>query len=220
MKRLLFVLCFGALGLGGVLGYLIFHRYTAAFPALPPGNYVGMCVFDKGQSSFPWFVSVSARDANLSVFVGDPRLPAERVAVVDPSGTTRLPLVIGESAARLRFTGELVQPREYAGEFLNPVSHERGKWSLRAVSSEPIAAGLQDDLGRWYSLWQELEGIEQEIQDAQQKADDQRASIDNLHRYVSDGEALRKTADVRLGRMDSELDAAQGELNSRQQQLD
>lgn len=204
----------------GAGGYLFFERYTAAFPALQPGLYVGMCEIDGSRRSFPWFVSLAAREQSVSVFVGDARIPAERVAIVDPSGSARLPLVVGGSAARLRATGEMVQPGEYSGELLQPVSNERGRWNLRSVSSESIADSLRDDLSRWFSLWQELEAIEREIQDAQQKVDDQRTSIDNLHRYVSDGETLRKTADVRLGRMDSELDGARDELSARQQQLD
>ena len=54
----------------------------------------------------------------------------------------------------------------------------------------------------------------------QRGVDDHAASVENLHRIVSDEDTLRKTADVRLGRADSQLDAAVEELRARQQQLD
>lgn len=211
------VVCGVALGIGG---YFFFQRYTAAFPVLAPGSYVGLCAVENGGRSFPWFVSQKDKEATLSIFIGDARIPAARVVMVDPTGKTRLPLVVGDGAARLRFTGSMMTPGEYEGEFLNPVSNERGKWHLRSVPYQPMATGLEDDLVRWFSLWQELEHIEMKIQEMQHNSDQQRDRIDNLHRYVSDGETLRKTADVRLGRTDSALESARSELATRQQQLD
>ena len=73
---------------------------------------------------------------------------------------------------------------------------------------------------RWFSLWQEVERLEDQILTSQRNTDQQRATIDNLHRYVDDEDALRKTADVRLGRTDSALSSARDELALRQSQLD
>jgi hypothetical protein len=73
---------------------------------------------------------------------------------------------------------------------------------------------------RWFSLWQEVERLEQQILASQRSADEQRAKIENLHGYVADEDVLRKTADVRFGRTDSALSAARDELALRQSQLD
>lgn len=203
-----------------IIAYTFFQRYTVAFPVLDSGHYVGVCTVENGGRSFPWFVSQTDKENMVSVFIGDARIPAQRVAMTDPTGRTRLPLIVGDAETRMRFTGTVIAPGEYEGDFLNPVSNERGKWNLRSVPQQPMATGLEDDLVRWFSLWQELEHIEVKIQEVQQRADEQRDRIDNLHRYVSDGETLRKTADVRLGRTDSELESAKTELTTRQQQLD
>jgi hypothetical protein len=103
---------------------------------------------------------------------------------------------------------------------VNPITHEEGKWTLTKTSVEAPPTNVEQGLIRWFALWQEIERIELEIQDYQAKADQQRVAIDNLHRHVSDEGAFRKTADVRLGRTDSELESAKAELQQRQQQLD
>jgi hypothetical protein len=109
---------------------------------------------------------------------------------------------------------------EYRGDFIDPLSNEKGTWRLLKVPSDAIAAGLEDDLTRWYALWQELESLEGEIQQAQAKADQQRSAVENLHQYVSDGDALKKTANERLGRADSQIEAMRGELVEQQRLLD
>lgn len=102
----------------------------------------------------------------------------------------------------------------------NPISGERGTWNLRRIELEEISPALQDNLSRWFALWQELEKIETEIQKSQETVDARQADVDNLRAYVTDGHVLRKTADQRLGRADSEIEAARSELSDRQQQLD
>jgi hypothetical protein len=76
------------------------------------------------------------------------------------------------------------------------------------------------ELTTWFSLFEEVEKIDEQIQASQQKADQQRTSIDNLGKYVADGDVLRKTADVRLNRTDSQVESKRNELSVRQAQLD
>ncbi len=195
-------------------------RSPGAFPNLVQGAYVGTFSIEHGGASYPWSVVKETNSEALAVFVGDIRIQAQRVDVKDPSGKTRLPLIIGSSDARLRFTGNEVSPGEYAGEFINPISNEKGSWRLRKVPSDSIAAGLEDDLTRWYALWQELDGLEGEIHEAQVKADQHRSAVDSLHQYVSDGDTLKKTASERLGRADSQIDSLRGELIEQRSLLD
>lgn len=220
MRKLLALVSL-AIGCGVVVGVVLFRRYTAAFPDLSPGVYVGMIQPQtRSATSIPWLVARFPGEQSLAVSIGDVRFPAQRVAPIDPSGKTRLPLAVGESGARMRLIGSLVDSDKYEGSYLNPITHEEGKWTLTKTSTEALPANVEQGLTRWFALWQEIERIELEIQDSQGKADQQRVSIDNLHRHVSDEGTLRKTADVRLGRTDSELEAARAELQQRQQQLD
>jgi hypothetical protein len=146
MRRLLIValvLC-GALLLGGLA---VFKRYTAVFPDLPPGVYVG--TIDKAQEGLtvPWCVVRQEGEHSLAVGIGDVRVAAQRVAPVDPSGTTRLPLTIGDSTTRLKFTGtQAEQPYTYEGRYFNPISNETGKWQLSRVSAESVPLKTDHEL--------------------------------------------------------------------------
>lgn len=218
------------LGLIGILvlvggAFAVQRWYVAAFPELSPGVYSGALIFDGARSGgakrqVPWVVVRRSGEQSLAVAVGLVTVAAQRIAPIDPINGTRQPLFIGGSEVRLRFTGRSLADARYEGEFLNPISQERGSWYLTKTEVAKLSPGIEGDLTRWFSLWQELEQIEGEIQESQRKADDQTASIENLHRVVSEGDTLRKTADVRLGRTDSEMEAAVSELHMRQEQLD
>lgn len=221
MRRFLVIVLLVALGAVAYLGREVFARYTAAFPELPPGVYVGtLRPNSKDTEAVPWLVARFSGEQSLSVSVGDVRLPSQIAAPIDPSGKTRLPLTIGEGEARVKFVGGAVSPTRYRGRYSNPRLQQEGEWVLSRVSSEETPSVVEQGLIRWFAVREEIERIEAEIQEIQSKADQQSSSIDNLHRYVADEDALRKTADDRLGRADSQLDAARAELTQRQGQLD
>lgn len=204
-----------------LIGWALFLRgASGTFPILMDGTYVGTVNVEGGSTTYPWSVVKEPNDQSLAVFVGDVRIPAQRVDPRDPSGKTRLPLIVGATETRLRFTGKELAQGEYGGEFINPISNERGTWTLRKVPSDPIATTLEDDLSRWYALWNELEGLEDDIQKAQAKADQHRSAVDSLNGYVSDGDALKKTANERLGRAGSEIESMRADLAGQQQLLD
>jgi hypothetical protein len=220
MRRVLLISCV-VVCLVVAAGVIAMRRYTAVFPDIAPGTYTGQLTAENTGRSVPWCVVRFEGEQSLAVAIGDATLPAQRVAPVDPSGSTRLPLIVGGSESRLRLTGKpSEEPGTFEGEYLNPISNKRGRWRLAKLSMQPSSAKLDHDVTTWFSIWREIERIEEEIQDAQQKADQQRASIDNLHRFVNEDGPLRKTADIRLGRADSELEAARAELQQRQSQLD
>lgn len=194
--------------------------YVAAFPDLPPGVYGGILKFDGSKKDVPWIVFRRPGEQSLAVGVGLVTISAQRVAPLDPVSGAKQPLFIGGADLRLRLTGDMVADGRYEGVLLNPISQERGSWILLKGANLGLGAEREADLTRWYSLWQELEQIEGEIQISQRRVDELGGSIENLHRVVSEGEVLRKTADVRLGRADSEMEAALEEQRVRQEQLD
>jgi hypothetical protein len=212
------IACVGCLAL--LVWTTLLRGSSGAFPNLVDGVFVGTFGVEGGSTVYPWSIVKDSNSHTLAVFVGDVRIPAQRVDARDPSGKTRLPLIVGTTEIRLRFTGREIAPGEYGGELINPISSEQGRWTLRRVPSDPITTSLEDDLTRWYALWQELDGLESEIAKAQAKADQSRSAVDNLHRYVSDEDALKKTANERLGRADSEIESARSNLAAQRQSLD
>ena len=202
-------------------GWALFLRgASGTFPVLMDGTYVGTFGVEGESTTSPWSVVKEPNGESLAVFVGDVRIPAQRVDARDPSGKTRLPLIVGTSETRLRFTGREIAQGEYGGDFINPISNKRGAWMLRKIPSDPITTTLEDDLSRWYALWNELEGLEDDIQKAQAKADQHRSAVDNLYSYVTEGDALKKTANERLGRADSQIESMRADLAEQQRLLD
>jgi hypothetical protein len=219
MKWLIGVIVVGV-GLPLVAWALFLRGESGAFPLLLDGTYVGTFGVEGGATRYPWSVVKEPNGQSLAVFVGDVRIPAQRIDARDPSGKTRLPLIVGTTETRLRFTGKELAQGEYGGDFINPISNERGTWMLRKVPSDPIATALEDDLSRWYALWHELESLEDDIQKAQAKADQHRSAVDSLNSYVLDGDTLKKTANERLGRAGSEIESMRVELAEQRQLLD
>jgi hypothetical protein len=219
MKRLALLMLLSVAVLAG--GTLAVRRwYVAAFPDLPPGVYGGTLTFSGSKREVPWLVFRRPGEQSLAVAVGLVTVSAQRVAPIDPVRGGRQPIFVGGADVRLRLTGDIATEGRYEGQFVNPISQEHGSWVLVKQDFSGTSSGTEQELTLWYSLWQELEHIEGEIQASQRTVDDQSGSIDNLHRVVSEGDVLRKTADVRLGRADSEMEAAFEELRARQGQLD
>jgi hypothetical protein len=194
--------------------------YLAVFPELAPGTYSGVLTFEGSHRRVPWLVVRRPGEQSLAVSVGLVTVSAQRVAPFNPLSGARQPLLVSGSDLQLRLVGSSTSDGGYEGDFVNPISREHGSWSLKRIDASKLSVEKDIDLTRWFSLWQELERIEGEIQDSQRKVDDQISSIENLHSVVSEGDLLRKTADSRLGRADSEIESAQRELIERQRRLD
>ena len=226
MTRFLIVITSLVVSIAG--GYLSLSRDSRVFPELPPGIYSGSIYRSgkqRGGESIPWFIAKREGEKSLSVSIGDIRISSQKIAPVDTTGRINLALFVGEYISgqqeqRMRFTGRQEGVGKYVGDFVEMASGARGTWDLAQVKADWQRVGSESELTQWAALSNELEKLEQEISEARTKVDQQRAVIEDLKRYVSDGDVLRKTADVRLGRTDSETEAAQVELRERQLQLD
>jgi hypothetical protein len=194
--------------------------YLADFPDLTPGTYSGVLTFHDSKRRVPWLVVRRPGEQSLAVAVGLVTVSAQRVAPFNPLSGARQPLLVSGSGLQLRLIGALTDQGSYAGDFLNPISREHGSWVLKKTDVSKLTADKDGDLTRWFALWQELERIEGEIQNVQRQVDVKNSAIENLDLAVAEGDVLRKTADSRLGRADSEIEAARSELVIRQQRLD
>lgn len=219
MKRAAFLFLIVVIPLGFVTIF-VSQWYRAAFPDISPGTYVGVLTFEGSTKKIPWLVVRRAEQQSLSVAVGTVTMAAQQATSIDPLSGAPQALFIGGQDVRFRFTGSLIEEGRYEGDFLNPISQEQGRWFLSKVRISELSSGTEAQLTRWFALWQELEQLEGAIQQVQRTADDHAASIESLHRVVLDDDSLRKSADVRLERTDSETEAAREELRARQQQLD
>lgn len=222
------LLILAILGASVSAGWFAFMRYTGGFPELAPGVYSGLMV-DSSSGSSPWLVVREEGQGGLTVALGDEVIQPQKFSSSElkvrskPNGGHTFnrgrPLMVGTDK-RVRFVGAGDDSNVFGGDFEIVTKGQRGTWTLVRRSETAITQTEQGDLTRWYSLWREVEGIEQEIAQARIVTDRNRDSVSNLNHYVGEGQALRATANRRLGHADSQVEAAREELSQRQEQLD
>ncbi len=157
MKRialLLVILVFAALG---ATGFWAYETYLAVFPPLPSGLYAGM-IGPAEREPVALLIDSRRGERDLWVAVGDQAMPAQRAKTADSSGSTGLPLIVTGEGTRLRLIGVERRDGELEGTFIDPIRNERGRWSLRRVSSAPMAlsAPESESLQSWALAHREM----------------------------------------------------------------
>ena len=130
MRRFLTVLFIVLLGGAIVGGVAFFRAFNQSFPALRPGVYAGSITSQRSREARPLFVESLVGISDLYVAVGDPEVPAQRVVVVAPGGGGRMPLIVVGSHSRLRLSGPEGAHDRYHGTYDDPLSSDRGEWTL------------------------------------------------------------------------------------------
>lgn len=160
---LLFIVLLGGAIAGGVA---FFRAFFQAFPALRPGIYVGTLTSDQGEGGTPLFIESVVGSSDLFVAVGDPEIPAQRVVVIDPAGGQRMPLIIVGARQRYRLSGEGKDGDHYDGVYDNPVTSERGRWSVERVEVTELPQKASSELLEWGTIARGLDDIEAKVASA------------------------------------------------------
>lgn len=225
MARPTFRVLFGAALV--MLGFLAWGVYQVLlgfgqghFPDLPAGLYAGSIDCRDTSCSFPLLIEKRDELRELAVFVGDERVPAQRAVVRDPSGGTRLPLLIAASGLRLKLVGEARGVERYEGTFVDPINATQGRWSLEKVNDERLDAAHDGALRGWYMSWLALQMNEGRILELQREYQQQTGKIEKLNGSLLDDDSLRRRADERLGSASSALESAKDEIGRVRQELE
>jgi hypothetical protein len=165
-----------------VTGGVLLSGFREAFPLMRPGLYVGTLESLSNSTAVPWAIEVSPGGSDVSVAVGDARVPALHTVVSAGTKNTRLPLIVGGSERRLRITGREAGEGKFEGEYSDEVTSDRGKWHLQVVVIKPYENGRERDLKGWAITWRALRAVEQKIEEAQGTFDGDGAKLDSLRR--------------------------------------
>jgi hypothetical protein len=221
MRRILVaLLCIGvvALVVGGVVLVRDFNR---GFPQVRPGIYAGTLISDEDGAALPWWIESSVGSPDIFVSIGAPGVPAQRGVIVEPSSRTRLPLIVSGEDRRFRITGREDGEGAYEGDYSDPITSDRGRWTLKRFDGAGLEKAERDDLVEWVTTWQALRAVEVKIEEVKKGFDSIEGRIEKLHRYAVEGDSLRKAADSRLSSTASSLDevkkknaAMRGELDA------
>jgi hypothetical protein len=208
----------GFLGWGG---YQVLRGFGQGyFPEIAPGLYAGSLECDGGTCSMPLLVEKQAQLRELAVFVGDERVPAQRAVTQDPSGRTKLPLIVAAQNLRLKLVGEARGIERYQGTFVDPINATQGTWKLEKRGDERLDPVQETAIRNWYAAWMSLQANEGKIQELQQEYQQQTRKIEKLNGSLLDDDTLRRKADQRLGSASSALESVQDELTQVRQELE
>ena len=227
MRRVLTVLFFGTLIALVVGGALFFREYNRVFPALSPGFYGGMIVAADTKRGVPWTIEVRPGGTEVYVSIGEEDLPAQRALVVEPSSGTRLPLIVSGEGRRLRITGVQQEEGRFKGEYSDPISAEKGAWTLDRVSFSELNNENRAALIAWGNAWNVGYATSSPIQELQKKMELTKAQISQVQEVSAKSEGLRAllppTDAERVAtneKAQREITSKKGELNVLIQNLD
>jgi hypothetical protein len=191
MRRVLTVLFFGTLIALVVGGALFFREYNRVFPGLSPGFYGGMIVAADKKTGVPWALEVRPGGTEVYVSIGEEDLPAQRALVVEPSSGTRLPLIVSGEGRRLRITGVQQEEGRFKGEYSDPISAEKGAWTLDRVSFSELNNENRAVLIAWGNAWNVGYATSSAIQELQKKIELTKAQISQVQEVSAKSEGLR-----------------------------
>ena len=220
MRRVLTVLFFGTLLALVVGGALFFREYNRVFPALPPGFYGGMIVAADKKSGVPWIIEVRPGGTEVYVSIGEEAIPAQRALVVEPSSGTRLPLIISGEGRRLRITGVKQEEGRFKGEYSDPISAEKGAWTLERISFTELNNESRAGLIAWGNAWNVGYATSSAIQELQKRVDLTKSQISQAQEVSAKSEGLRAILPPTDAERMATHEKAQREIASKKSELD
>lgn len=201
-------------------GIVFFREFNRVFPDVRPGVYGGVLQSADGGSSTPWLVEASVGSADLFVSVGDEQFPAQRAVVVDGASKTRLPLLISGTSRRLRLTGNEIAGQGYRGDYVDPITSEKGTWQLSRLEVAELGRDLDEELGTWAVVWQAYQVVQNKIFEADKRSEADRERLEKLRKSVGDDENLREVGASRLSSTSSSVDDVKRGLEVRRKELE
>lgn len=201
-------------------GILFFREFSRVFPDIRPGVYGGVLIPEGGGSPIPWLVEAAVGSADLLVSIADGDVQAQRAVVVDGASKTRLPLLLSGSSRRLRLTGSEVAGEGYRGDYVDPITSDRGTWQLSRLEVPDLDRGISEELGTWAVVWQAYQSVQDKTRDTEKRSEADRERIDKLSKSVGDDQALREVGASRLSSTSSSVDEVKRSLEARRKELE
>jgi hypothetical protein len=203
-----------------VLGYLLQSEWQKRFPLLPPGTYGGYV--QGANTKAPFLVQHRADTQELTVLVFLPEAVVSTV-VGTPSGSaggdTILPISIIYKGSSVTFAGAAEGTDSFSGEFSGTLFQgaKGGRWTLqKRAEPRTLEPSQHTDVALWLSLRNELEGVKRQITQAELRVPIQRAEIEKLTLFVTEGERLKSRAQEKYSLVKEELTSLQKLLTEQQ----
>lgn len=219
MRKVLVLLILVVFSAAALLGYRFWLGWGSVFPELPAGAYAGVISFPHTGRQLAFYAQREAGAREGLFVVSDPRLPAQRVALMDPSGRYRLAVVVSSSDARLRFSG-VRRGERFEGQCLDAIANQACSWYLNPVV-EPVAPEWYgEELRGWASAAEQLQTVERSLEATQKRFDLQQTKMEVVGRSVVPEQSPEKGGTDGADTVAAELAAARAQLVSVRESLD
>jgi hypothetical protein len=161
--------------------------------------YVGhLSVKGEEEKLIGWVLEKRQGSLDTYVVLAEEKFPAQRIPKA-LSDKTDLPLIIDGPSVRFRLVGREQSGGIFGGDLLNPITQEKGTWTLRRVQLEAFSPEREKEFHAWAEKWNEITVVERKIEAVQAKISEQKAKLEKVSGFVTDGSALKQKANMRLG---------------------
>jgi hypothetical protein len=219
VRKVIMLLILVVFSAAALLGYRVWLGWGSVFPELPAGAYAGAISFPHSGQQLALYAQRDAGAREGLFVVGDPRLPAQRVALMDPSGRYRLAVVVSSADARLRFSG-VRRGERFEGQCLDAIANQVCSWYLNPVA-EPVAPEWYgEELRGWLHAVEQLQSVERSLEATQKRFDLQQTKMEMVGKSALDDQNLEKVGSGRADAAAAELTAARAQLVSVRETLD
>ncbi len=211
-----------------VVSWLLFREWSKRFPRLEVGSYVGVLRgYDSGRGdstekkrSVKLYIERGAGSEELLVVVlrtgWEPEIISGVLSDAGSPDSDLLPILVKGDDEELTLTGSKVEKGKYAGWFTG--KNRKGSWELNQVSPE-LQSGESDerkDARLWLLLQAELLDVETKVEEAENLVPQQRAELERLTSFITEGERLKAKANEKFSQLNSDLERVKKELRERQ----
>ncbi len=205
-----------------VMSFLLWLEISKRFPKFPTGLYAGEITGLWPEQTRVYLEQLPKNLEMLVVVLRDGWKPQIIVGALAGSrtdlGEELLPIQIGSKTDTLQFIGEAKGTRFFFGKVSDRLGNQ-GEWYMRPVDKEqelPAEPSLAS-LRLWLLLKAEIQDVDSQIKSAEAKVPTQRAEIEKLTGFITEGERLKNKAGEKLNAVKEELKAQQ-ELQRKKQE--
>ena len=221
--------------IGGVLlialisvSLLLSRELSLRFPHLDPGSYLGVLRPSSGGEPLKFYVerATQGQDILLVMFGSgwEPQLISGVLANAGDPNSELLPIGISGGGKNLTLTGASSAPHRYEGSYSlvreENHSREEGHWELSDIGSVPqeLSEADKKEVQLWLLLRDELSETEEKVRSLESKVPAQRAEIDKLTVFITEGERLKTRANEKFTLLSKELSEAKDAFARKQEE--
>jgi hypothetical protein len=210
-----------------VVSWLLWFEMSKRFPNLDAGSYAGAIqgIFpgeSEGQGVFYVERKPNSDKLLFVLFRQDwqPQVVTSASSGNDSKdGEWLLPISINGPDAKLRFIGSKEGAGEFGGKVVNLNNGTQGSWNIKQIVQEsPAAAEAASEIQAWLQKRSELEDIDNRIARAEAEIPRQRAEINKLTDFITEGSKLKSRAQQKLDESRQELTRREASLKSRREE--